>query len=202
MNGSGNFVNRSRSTSKNSGGSNNYRKDKRFTSPNTARVFKKTNNKNYYSARSNSRGNYSRANSASSRDRYKSPESGKKYYRSRSGNHYRPRSYSNGGSGSRDGTRQNKVRCLRCNSTSHSSGNCPLYSYYKGPPCTTCGGLHETGKHKNRRFSKSRTPSATRQRTVRQNAVEIATAPAPQNQSGISMADVVEFFRQNPTLSN
>ena len=28
MNGSGNFVNRSRSTSKNSGGSNNYRKDK------------------------------------------------------------------------------------------------------------------------------------------------------------------------------
>ena len=201
-NGSKNFVSRSRSTSKNSGGSDNYRKVKRFTSPNTNRVFKKTNNKNYYSARSNSRGNYSRANSASSRDRYKSPDSGKKYYRSRSGNHYRPRSYSNGRSGSRNGTRQNKVKCLRCHSTNHSSGNCPTYSYYKGPPCNICGALHETGKHKNRRFSKSRSPSASRQKPVRQNAVEIAPAPQPQTQTGISMADVVEVFRKNPTLQN
>ena len=84
------------------------------------------------------------------------------------------------GSGSRNGPRRSstptgKDRCMRCNSSNHSSEQCETYPFHRGPNCEICGLVHKTKNHRQRTVSGRRDQP---RRTVTTHQVVLDTQPS------------------------
>ena len=150
-------------------------------SPGGNKYFKHGSN---YNQRSSSKDRNLAPSRPDSRQRQRPPsaqrfrsQGGRNYYRSPGGSTWRRFSRSPTPSKlyNRGRPQQNDNKsgdgCLRCGGP-HSSGQCPYYAYYQGPPCGDCGFLHATAAHKHRSGSRTR---STQQggKNVHQHLAEI-----------------------------